>query len=304
MIEEPLDCLVIGAGPAGLTAATYLARFRRRIALVSAGRSRAHYIPVSHNCPGFPFGIAGTELLGKLAEQAAHYGVDAIDARVDRLERDAGGFVAHARGRRWRAAYVLLATGVVDRLPAIDAIEDGIADAVVRICAVCDAYEASDNRIAVYGPPAGVVAHACFLRTYSQQVTAVLSEPGAVSDADAARAGELGIEVLPPPRAIALERDAHGRCVACVMRFDAREERFDTMYPVLGADAKAGLARALGAEVDDAGELVVDARLQTSVDGLYAAGDVVSALNQISVAVGHAAVAASAIHTRLPRNAL
>ena len=165
--DETLDCIVIGAGPAGLTAATYLARFRRRIALVSSGRSRAHYIPVSHNCPGFPFGIAGTELLGKLAEQAAHYGAETIDARIDRLERAPdGGFVAHARGWRWRARFVLLATGVVDELPAIDGIEDGIADAVVRICAVCDGYEASDHRIAVYGPPTRVVGHACFLRTY------------------------------------------------------------------------------------------------------------------------------------------
>ena len=66
----PLDCLIIGAGPAGLTAATYLARFHRRSLVVDAGSSRARWIPTSHNCPGFPFGVAGPKLLEKLRAQA------------------------------------------------------------------------------------------------------------------------------------------------------------------------------------------------------------------------------------------
>src|SRR5690606_14574677 len=64
--DQPLDCLIIGGGPAGLTAATYLARFRRRILLVDCSESRARYIPVSHNCPGFPFGVSGTDLLARM----------------------------------------------------------------------------------------------------------------------------------------------------------------------------------------------------------------------------------------------
>ena len=77
---------------------------------------------------------------------------------------------------------------------------------------------------------------------------------------------------------------------------------FETLYPVLGGSAQSSLAVALGARVDENDELIVDAKMQTSVDGLYAIGDIVSALNQISVAVGHAAIAATAIHNRLPRN--
>ena len=83
---------------------------------------------------------------------------------------------------------------------------------------------------------------------------------------------------------------------------DEGSHRFDTLYPVLGSDAQSQLATALGAAVDGNGELHVDAHMQTSVPGLYAIGDVVSALNQISVAMGHAAIAATAIHNRLPRN--
>lgn len=86
--KEPLDCVIIGAGPAGLTAATYLARFRRHIAVLSSGRSRAEYIPVSRNCPGFPFGISGAELLEKLGRQATSYGAVVENVLVDRIEKD------------------------------------------------------------------------------------------------------------------------------------------------------------------------------------------------------------------------
>ena len=114
----------------------------------------------------------------------------------------------------------------------------------------------------------------------------------------------LEVPVLPPPTTIKLLKDADRKVIGCEVVWPDRTESFDSLYPVLGADAKAGLATALGARVDPNGELIVDGSLRTSVDRLYAAGDVVSALNQISVAVGHAAIAASAIHQRLSLNAL
>lgn len=70
-----VDCLIVGAGPAGLTAAIYLARYCRSIAVIDDGRSRAAAIPCTHNYPGFPDGIAGVELLARLRTQAARYGV-------------------------------------------------------------------------------------------------------------------------------------------------------------------------------------------------------------------------------------
>ena len=295
---EPLDCLVIGAGPGGLTAATYLVRFHRRIVVVDAGRSRARWIPSSHNCPGFPFGVAGMQLLEKLRTQAEGYGAEIAIGRIARLERDGELFRATADdGSHWQARTVILATGIVDRMPSMPGLEDAIARNVVRLCAVCDGYEASDDHIAVYAPADEAIRHALFLRTFSRRVAVVRSEPGEPSAdcAEAARAAN--VSVLPP--AASLEHD--GRC--CVFHCDdGSVHRFDSVYPVLGGDAQAQLATTLGAAVDDNGELHVDDKQQTSVDGLYAIGDVVSALNQISVAVGHAAIAATAIHNRLPRN--
>ena len=288
----------MGAGPAGLTAATYLARFHRRALVVDAGKSRARWIPKSHNCPGFPFGVAGTDLLDKLREQATGYGAEIVAGRIARLERDEDGFTATAEdGTRWQATYVILATGIVDRMPAMPGLEDAIEQNVVRMCAVCDGYEASDDHIAVYAPVDDAIRHALFLRTFSRRVAAVRSEPGEPSEENARRAREANIAVLPV--AARLEHD--GTC--CVFHLeDDSTHRFDTVYPVLGCETQSALATMLGAAVDDIGALRVDTKQQTSVDGLYAIGDIVSSLNQISVAVGHAAIAATAVHNRLPCN--
>lgn len=298
--DGSVDCLIVGAGPAGLIAATYLARFQRRVVVIDAGQSRARWIPTSHNCPGFPFGVGGDALLDKLRDQTERYDVRVVSACVDALAReghgDAACFVASAGERRWRARCVILACGVRDRLPDVPGIEAAIETGAVRLCAICDGYEARDEQIAVYGPVDEAIGHAVFLRTFSRTVAVLPSaaeSPSAETRAEAARTGV----VLLPHAALRIE---DGRCIAA--GDDGVTHVFDTLYPVLGSDAQTDLALALGARCDDNRELIVDRQQQTSIDGLYACGDMVSALNQISVAVGHAAIAATAVHNRLPDN--
>ena len=96
---ESFDCLIIGGGPAGLTAAVYLARYRRRIILFDGGDSRASLIPKSHNYPGFPEGVSGPGLLQALRKQAQAYGVQMIGARITELKRDGEGFTATSGGK-------------------------------------------------------------------------------------------------------------------------------------------------------------------------------------------------------------
>lgn len=293
------DVLVIGAGPAGLTAATYLARFHRRTVVVDAGESRARWIPTSHNCPGFPFGVTGTGLLEKLREQAERYGIAITRGRIVSLAKDGECFVARDdTGRSWQARFVILATGIVDRMPSIEGdLEAAVAAGRVRLCAVCDGFEASDERIGVYGPVADAVRHAAFLRTFSRSVS-VLPSDAADADADTTDcATRARVSVLPVPT-----RLSHAADVLRAEFADGSHRDFDTLYPVLGGDAQSQLALGLGARGDDNDELKVDDHLQTRVDGLYAIGDIVSALNQISVAMGHAAIAATAVHNRLPPN--
>src|SRR4051812_9039413 len=93
----PLDCLIIGGGPAGLTAAIYLARFRRRVLVVDSGTPRAAWIPTSHNIPFFAEGIAGPDILRRDRETAARYGVQVEPGTVAILGCDAAGFAAATR---------------------------------------------------------------------------------------------------------------------------------------------------------------------------------------------------------------
>lgn len=295
--DTVLDCLVIGGGPGGLTAATYLARFGRELVIVDAGHSRARWIPASHNCPGFPFGVAGNELLGRFREHVAQYHVPVVEDRIEVLEREGDIFIASTSSRKWRAHSIILATGVVDLLPDIEGAEDAIASGAIRLCAVCDGYEAKDDAIAVLGRCEEAIGHAEFLRTFSRDVTAIATDGLASDPALRDRAAASGVVLLPAPDRWRL---VDGGCEAQLP--DGSRRRFDTLYPVLGSDVQSSLLVPLGAATDDAGALIVDDHMQTSVPGVYAIGDVVSALNQISVAVGQAAIAATAVHGRLPRN--
>ncbi|TWI01725.1 thioredoxin reductase (NADPH) [Luteimonas cucumeris] len=296
--QQTIDCVVIGAGPSGLTAAMYLRRFHRHIAVIDDGQSRAHLIPRSHNCPGFLGGVPGTEFLQRLKAQAGDYGVTIRAGRAHALHRlDDGTFQIDDGTAPLHAPCVILATGVRDVLPSVPWAKQAIDIAAIRLCAVCDGYEASDGRIACYGPFDAALRHARFLRTFSRQVYVAPLDADSAGSARRAASSQADVTLLDGPCRLQFDgRDC--------MVLDARdrEHRFDSLYPALGSISQSTLAAAIGARQDEQGDLVVDANQMTSVDGLYAIGDVVSALNQISVGLGHAAIAATAVHNSLPRN--
>ena len=292
------DCLVIGGGPAGLTAATYLARYLRRVFVVDAGHSRALRIPESHNHPGFGGGISGAQLLERLRAQAQRYDVALRRGTVDRLRKGHQAFIADTAGGEIEASRVLLATGITDAAPDVPGLDGAVSHAVVRFCPICDGYEAIDTRIAVFGPIDHAAGKASFLRTYSKSVT-LLPKPGKQpSDQDRERMKELGIELAATPPQ---EFRPTPSGVRVKFRNGAWDE-FDAVYPALGCTVHSDLATSLGARCNSTGCIHVDSNQRTSVEGIYAAGDVVSDLHQISVAEGHAAIAATAIHNSLPRN--
>ncbi len=291
------EVLVIGAGPAGLTAATYLARFHRRVLVADGGEPRACWIPVSHNMPGFPRGITGQAILARLREQAQEYGAVIEAGRVQRLSRLADhDFEAELNGGTIRVPAVLLATGVVDHHPDLPGVERGIARGLIRICPICDAYEATGQVIAVIGEDAKGVREAAFLRTYSDRVTLIhIAAPQALRPEDRAELERLGVGLVETSiDDVTIENDR-----VTALGWGGRAFPFDTVYSALGTHPLAELAHEVGAACGEDGRLVVGLRQTTSVAGLYAAGDVVRGLNQIAVATAEAAVAATAIHNGL-----
>lgn len=300
---DRLDCLVIGAGPAGLTAALYLARFGRRTMEVDAGDSRASWIPVSHNIPFFPDGIPGKEILSRQAEHLLKYGGGVRKGRVTSLSRLEDGFSARVEDLEGGGALdvharrVLLATGADDIEPDLPDLPDAVRRGLVRYCPICDGYEARDRRIAVMGYGDRGLGEAVFLaRTYTRDVTLLtLGKPMDIDADEHKRIVEHDIKVIPE---MVASVDVEDDRIAVLRTEDGREHRFEVMYSALGLKRRSDLAAGLGAETDDSGALVVDVHNQTTVRGLYAAGGVVRGLDQVVVAMGHGAVAATDIHNR------
>jgi thioredoxin reductase (NADPH) len=301
MDEQILDCLIIGGGPAGLTAAVYLARFHLDILVLDGGKSRAAWIPCSHNHAGFPDGINGKELLERMRRQAQKYGAKIQTEQATKLERDerTGLFTATWGSGCEQARAVLLATGVSNRRPPMDEElhSDALAGGLIRYCPICDGFEVTDKKIGVIGSDSHGVAEALFIRSYTADVTLIAPDQALrlkPEDAEKLKAAGIGC-VDGPAQAVAITGD----CI--VVDTADGHYTFDSVYPALGSDTHTQLGEMVGAKLAEDGCFLCDDHQRTSVPGLYAAGDVVHGLDQISHAMGEGGVAATTIRNDLCR---
>jgi thioredoxin reductase (NADPH) len=190
---------------------------------------------------------------------------------------------------------VLLATGGSDHEPSMPHVAEALREGALRYCPVCDGYEVIDQVVGVIAEDASGVGEALYLRRFTPHLTLFLAEgPAALSDVDRRRLEDAGIAwVREPTDSIRLwDRQV-------TVRHGEAETRCDSVYCALGMRIHSHLATALGAEADEHGYLRTDEHHCTSLPGLYAAGDVSRGLNQITVAYGGAAIAASAMHVAL-----
>jgi thioredoxin reductase (NADPH) len=298
MAPDRLDCTIIGGGPAGLTAAIYLARYRLRIRVIDGGDSRAAWIARTHNHAGFPDGISGVDLLARMREQATRYGAEIVPGMCETLERESEGFCVGGPGSPIVTRTVLLATGVVNhRPPEIDDAlhREALARNLVRYCPVCDGYEVTDRDVAVIGTGSRGHKEAIFLRGFTRSIA--LIAPAGPHDLDGAMRAELtdaGIEIVEGPAdSYRIEGDR------IALRVGGAERTFDSLYPAMGSKIRSDLLLPLGADLGEDGCVVVDRHQRTEIDGIYAAGDVVQGLDQISHAMGEAGVAATTIRNDL-----
>jgi thioredoxin reductase (NADPH) len=301
-MQEPiLDCLIVGGGPAGLTAAIYLARFRLDVMVVDGDKSRAAWIPCTRNVSGFPDGIGGTDLLQRMRDQACKYGAKVETEFVTKLERDgdSGLFTATWGSGEASARTVLLATGVSNRRPPMDEElhDEALARGLIRYCPICDGYEVTDKRIGVIGSDSHGVAEALFVRSFTADVTLIAPDKAmSLKAEDQRRLKEARIDCVDgPTRAVAIAKDF------IVVDTAEGHYTFDSIYPALGSDTHTQLAEMAGADLSSDACIKVDSHQRTSVAGLYAAGDVVIGLDQISHAMGEGGVAATTIRNDLAK---
>ena len=297
--DEVQDSVIVGAGPAGLTAALYMARYLRRPLVLHDGAARAARIPESFNVPGHPDGVSGAELLARMTEHAQRYGTRLVEARIAQASRADGHFVFEAEdGRSWRGRTAILATGIVLHQVDMphDLHESAIHAGVLRYCPICDGYEYRDRRIVVVGCDEQGAAEALFMRRFSQHITLV---PQVFSELDEALKSQLqqaGITVI--EQRIARYAPASDQMVI-YLEGQVQPLSFDLMVPGLGVTPRSELAAQLGVKINNKGCCHEAALFDSGVDGLWVAGDVLEGLDQVSAAIGQGAIAATNAHNWL-----
>ncbi len=293
------EIAIVGAGPAGLSAALYAARFCRRTLVLHDEAPRAARIPCTHNVPGYEDGIAGADLVARMARHASKFGACIEPGRIQGIARRGNAFELSAEdGRRWSARSVVLATGLeLNQIPIDPRLhETALKNGVLRYCPVCDGYEYRNKRIAVVGCDVSGAAEALFLRQFSHDVTLL---PWRTAD-------------LTPEECADLAREGVGTITEPILRYEPMQAEmrlhlqgradplaFEIVFPALGTRPRNALAIALGLAVDESGKVSADAPLGTTVDGIYCAGDLVEGLDQISTALGQGAIAATRAHAWL-----
>jgi thioredoxin reductase len=295
--DSTYDCIIIGGGPAGLTCAIFLGRYRRRVLVCDNGRPRNY---ASHGVHGFlgQHGILPAELMRKGREEAAAAGVELCDCTAMKIERSGDVFeVTSSTGTVLRARRVVLAYGVRDVLPDIEGIEAYYGTSVFH-CPDCDGFEASDKRIGVIGWGKRVAGLSLKLLQRSDQLTIFThGRPRDFSPEETSKLLAEGIDVK--DERIAQLIGAGGILEAAVLSTGERVP-LEAIFFNVGCVRTCSLAEDLGCEVfEDTPNVVVDARKQTTVEGVYAIGDLVAGTQLVITAAADGAIAAIEINKSL-----
>lgn len=294
--ERIRDVIIVGAGPAGLSAAIYLARALRDVTVFHHGRAMLTWEPHLQNYLGFPNGIDGAELLARGTVQAERYGAELVDATIRDLARADGHLSVLDAGKRWRARRVLLANGIHHRPPDIPGVEACLGRSLF-FCKDCDGWRVRGKRIAVLGRNDDAVEYALGMLAYSPRVLiATNGEAPIWDDEHAAWLREFEIPLL-EGRITAVEH-VEAELQALVFEGD-RRVAVDVAFTTLGDEFHNHLALSVGCAIDPMGQVVVDAQGRTSVPGVFAAGCLTPATCQVVVAAGQGAGAAQAINREL-----
>jgi thioredoxin reductase (NADPH) len=296
LLADRYDAVIVGGGPAGLSAAIALARACRSVLLFESPRpGRSDWSQRNHNYLGFPDGISIVDLCARGRAQAERFGVRIQDVVVDAVARDAHGFTVTAGGATHQGRGLVLATGVTDKWVQFPGYEQYIGK-TMHWCITCDGYEMQHQRVLVVGNDAETVELALQMLGFNPKAVTVLTNSRGVG-LPLAQIEELrrhGIELV-VDRMVNARSRATG-CFEAVLLEGGGEIPLDHLFSAQGAEPNAKLARSLGVELTEDGHIEVDAEAKTSVAGVYAAGDVTSLFaHQVLTAAHEGATAAASL---------
>jgi thioredoxin reductase (NADPH) len=293
MAETDYEVLVVGGGPAGLSAALYLARYDRRVALFDAGRGRSTWHQINHNYLGFPGGVPARRLRELGREQLDEYDqVRVLEHTISSLRRAGDEFVAQGQAGEWRGRTVILCTGVIDHYSHFPGWEDYVGRSMFW-CITCDGYGCKDARVVVTGNTNAAASEALQLQRFTGHLTVLTdSYECYINDEFQQRLKRHNIPLVHDKIDAAIGRD--GQFEAICTKQGQRIE-LDQLFCQHGATPQTKLAQELGVLLSREGYICTDSEQKTNVAGVYAAGDVTRLhSHQITTAVHEGGQAASA----------
>jgi thioredoxin reductase (NADPH) len=293
---EIWDCIVVGGGCAGLSAAIYLGRAKRKTLLIDSGQSLALFEPDVQNYFGFPDGISGEELIQRGKLQAKKYETKIVRDEIANARRNENGFQLDGKCERYFAKRLLLATGVLHVPPDIPHVNECLGHSMF-FCKDCDGYRSQGKQVIVVGANNEAVEYALGMLCYVSCVS--IATNGKTTRWDERHAGWISEYEIPVYSLPLKGVNQENGFLKMVTFDDGRCIEVDALFTTRGDIVHNKLGKALGAELDSDGQVVVDHCMKTSVSGLYAAGCVTPANCQMIIAAGDGATAAQAINRDL-----
>ncbi len=278
---------IVGGGPTGLSAAVYTARADRRTLVFDDGGGTTRDVDVMENVYGFPEGVTGPELVELGQRHARKYGAEIVEEEVVRVETDGDRYRVETTAGEYLVDGVILATGATYERPAIADVER-FEGRGVSYCVECDAYFYRDSPVAVVGSENYAATEALMLLDYTDDVVMLTNGSEiAVDDELVDRLAESGI----PVRTDRLDRLEGDAVLDAVVTRDGNRIPVEGLFVALGTAGGTDIAEMLGVPVE--GDAIVTDRDQsTTVERVYAAGDVTGGHQQIATSVGEGARAA------------
>lgn len=271
MLQDTIyDCLIIGGGPAGLSAAIYMGRFLRNVLVLDEGRGRSTFAQVNDNYLGFPDGISARELRDLGRQQAQRFGAQFLHCRVDRMRKGPSGLIASTDAGVYSGKTVILCTGVQDVWPSIPCIYDYVGKSLFW-CIVCDGFRAAGKRVVLFGNDDEAATTACQFLAYTDKVT-FITAPGQTNCSDE-KVKEMRCHKIELIEGVPEAVEGPPDDIQSVVLADGRHVAADIMFSLLGCRPNNRLALQLGLECSRGGYVKVDEEGYTSVPGVFAAGD-------------------------------